>query len=327
MTGIDIDVANAVSTLNVTLSRFLAQNADSEPFRNTFRGLLQETAYLKAVKKDIQSAVGHFRVIGRLPRIRRSLLPFVGDGLSWFFGTVRETDLDLIRQQVSSMAKAQHHIIHAVEQSLTVMNESRILICENRQSIIGIIGSLREIDVKINNITNEFVRKINENRRVLEVYTRLSLVLEEIRIFLENARTFLLNLQGQVDYLALGKISTRVISPPKLRTLLKHIQAALLKLMALISDPDTDIWSFYCYLTNTTSFMDGKIVIVLSKPMIRLDETYELYRTVSIPVPAPVPIRDISKLKETELLASYQLEANGFLIDKAMNTSYSLTRS
>ena len=92
----------------------------------------------------------------------------------------------------------------------------------------------------------------------------MNLLIGEIRILLRDVRLYLNTLQSQLDYLALGKISTRIISPNKLQTLLREIEKNAPKLMTLISDPMKDIWTFYRYLTSTTVFMEGKIMIVLS---------------------------------------------------------------
>ena len=174
--------------------------------------------------------------------------------------------------------------MHVVEHSLTIINESHVLIRENRQSVIEIIDSLMKIDSKLTQITHELDRKINENRRFIEVFARADLLTDEIKMSLQNVRSFLNNLQAQLDYLALGKLSARIINPIQLQKLLLETQEKVPGLMELISDPRTDMWSFYRYLATTTLFLDGKLVIVLSIPLIRLDDNYEVYRALSVPM-------------------------------------------
>ena len=201
------------------------------------------------------------------------------------------------------------------------MNESRVFAKENRQSIIGITKSIHEMDSKFTKIKHELEQKITENRRFIEVFARLNLVLDEIKMLVKDAKYHLLNLQAKIDSLAAGKISIRTINPLRLRKLLLDIQVAAPKSLSLICDPRKDLWVYYRYLRGTTYFWNGKI-IVLSIPMIRRDQICEVYKVKSVPVPPPVPINGSQKLS---LLAKYKLEANGFLVDKARKNYLLLT--
>ncbi len=65
------------------------------------------------------------------------------------FGLVSESDLETIRSHVSTLARNQNRIIHVVEQSISVLNESRVHISENRQSIISMIAAVHALDVRL----------------------------------------------------------------------------------------------------------------------------------------------------------------------------------
>ena len=243
--------------------------------------------------------------------------------MSWLFGVVSESDLKNIRNQVSSLEYNQKQIVHIVEQSLTIINESRTLIRENRRTMSKIIRSLYAMDIKINSMAQELTKQISENRRFLEIYSYLNLLISEITILTQNAKTYLTQLRADLDYLALGKLPVTIISPPRLQSLLVEIQKALPDLMSLINDPKTEIWEFYKYMRTETAFVNGKIIIILSIPVIRLDNSYEVFEAISIPVPPPVGVKHRGRTKRTDLLANYRLESNAFLIDKA-RTSYRL---
>ena len=57
--------------------------------------------------------------------------------------------------------------------------------------------------------------------------------------------------------------------------------------------------------------------------MLKLDTEYEVYKVISIPILPPFTITHCRKSENTEFLATYKLESNGFLIDKA-RTKYQL---
>ena len=57
--------------------------------------------------------------------------------------------------------------------------------------------------------------------------------------------------------------------------------------------------------------------------MLKLDNKYEVYRVISIPILPPVTINHSRKSCNTEFLATYKLESNDFLVDK-VRTKYQL---
>ena len=184
----DLELVKAL--FDVSKSRYFKDNEDFEAFGNIFEGLDHDVLYLESVDVSIKNDISELSSIANPARKRRSILPFVGDALSLLFGTVSDSDLKQIRKQISSLALNQRRILHVVEQGLTIINESRVLIRENRQSIIEIIGSIREMDVKITQMTHKLARRIKENRRFLEVYARIDLLIDEINVLIYNALSF-----------------------------------------------------------------------------------------------------------------------------------------
>ena len=81
-------------------SRYFKDNEDSEAFKNTFEGLHQEVLYLESVEVSIKNDISQLSSIANPARKRRSLLPFVGDELSWLFGTVTHVE---IRHRIRSV--------------------------------------------------------------------------------------------------------------------------------------------------------------------------------------------------------------------------------
>ena len=105
--------------LDVSLNSFKINDTKIEAFRNVFEGLREETKYLRTLKENVETEVTqimhqvHNSSLQR--RSKRSLLPFVGEGLSWLFGVVSDRDLNEIRFQVNNLALNQNRIIHVVE--------------------------------------------------------------------------------------------------------------------------------------------------------------------------------------------------------------------
>ena len=68
-------------------------------------------------------------------RNKRSLLPWGGDLLNSLFGTATESDLDGIRNQLTSLSANQNDLVHVVENSLTMVNKTNTVTAQNRQAI------------------------------------------------------------------------------------------------------------------------------------------------------------------------------------------------
>ena len=134
----------------------------------------QETKYLRTLKENVETEVTQImhqvHNSSQQYRSKRSLLPFVGEGLYWLFGVVSDRDLNEIRFQVNNLELNQKRIIHVVEKELSLINEYRALIHENRQSIIEIVGSIRKLELTMKEIKRDFENQISTNRYVLEVY-------------------------------------------------------------------------------------------------------------------------------------------------------------
>ena len=102
-----------------------------------------------------------FKVLQR-PRSKRSLIPIVGKALSFLFGTVSESDLASINRNIGNLAKNQKRISHVVSESLTLLNETRVHVIQNRQTINNIILSMSILGEQMRNLTMKLEQSIAE---------------------------------------------------------------------------------------------------------------------------------------------------------------------
>ena len=80
-----------------------------------------------------------------LLRHRRAVLPFIGDAMSFLFGTTSEEDLKDIREGIRTLSANQMKIKHVLKRSLTIMDISRADIKQNRKAIKILIGKTGEM--------------------------------------------------------------------------------------------------------------------------------------------------------------------------------------
>ena len=66
--------------------------------------------------------------------------------MSTLFGTMSESDLENINENINILAKNQEKIVHDLDMSLSVLNMTRIQVSENRRSIMDLIICIQKLD-------------------------------------------------------------------------------------------------------------------------------------------------------------------------------------
>ena len=124
--------------------------------------------------------------------------------MSLLFGTVSYLDLEMIQRSVHDLATNQESINHNLEQSMTLLNLSRIQIAENRRAIMDLVECAMNLDDKIKELatytTTHFVRL----EQFVNTYFQFKLILEEIRQSTQNAFIYIENLRTELNMLSLS---------------------------------------------------------------------------------------------------------------------------
>jgi len=96
-------------------------------FRNELANLEKTRLFLKSKISEIKS------IHSETSRGKRSLIPIVGKALSFLFGTLSESDISSIINNINSLARNQQNIVHVLHESLSVIQVSQKRISENRK--------------------------------------------------------------------------------------------------------------------------------------------------------------------------------------------------
>ena len=198
---------------------------------------------------------------------------------------------------------------------------SRIEIAENRQAIMDLVESVFKLDEKLEKLVGEIQRQISENKYFLEMYLKLDLIINEIKEMIQNAMFYLEHLQTQLNFLSLGKLTPSCLSPANLLMLLTEIKSHLPSTLSLISEPKTELWLFYQRLQTSALLFEDKIVVIIKIPLLQVNNQYEVWKVFNL----PIVVRDLITPDENapDMIATYRLESQGFIINKA-KTRYSL---
>ena len=87
-------------------------------------------------------------------KVRRSLLPFLGDALSWLMGTATTKDVNTIKKRVNQLIEAQSTQQETLVHIISILNVTRYAAQVNRHSINVLMDKVDEMvqDVNISTI-------------------------------------------------------------------------------------------------------------------------------------------------------------------------------
>ena len=237
-------------------------------------------------------------------RTKRTLVPLVGKGLSFLFGTATKSDVRVMRKGLEVLSTNQESLIHVIQDSLSIINITRIELTENRHAINNLSLIVGELDKKFTNITQGLKMDLLILNGVVQTYSRISLMILEIKESLDKALLYLETIKLQLNQLALGHLSPSVISPKQLQDILYDIQKHIPEYLSLPQDPKT-IWYYYQSLTTVTIIKRKKLLTLVSLPLIDTNSRYELYQIFNLPVPYNL----------TRMTAQYELETNHLAVN------------
>lgn len=287
ITKLDSDIDKAALAASRIVRHINAP--ESKGFLNVFKTLNKELLNIKEMKNDILNMFMDYRSInigtGSNTRKKRALIPIIGKALGWLFGTVSQSDLNSVRKAVKTLARNQNDILHVVEESISILNASRVTITENRHTINNIIQVVQGIDGKLKNITDDLQLRVSTLEHYVELYLKLDMMTQEIKLIMSKAVFYLEHLRLQLNMLSLGHVSPSVITPSKLRTLLNEIRNHLPRNLKLPVSPQKDIFSYYNTLTCGVVVEEFKFLVLINIPLLDSDGNYEVYRVFNMPLP------------------------------------------
>ena len=105
-------------------------------------------------------------------RCRRSLLPFLGDALSWLTGTATTKDIHSIKMRINQLIAMQTSQCNTLVHIVSILNVTRYATQVNRHSINNLIDAVHTTSQVINNLYNlatSLAASINFNQMILHI--------------------------------------------------------------------------------------------------------------------------------------------------------------
>lgn len=104
------------------------------------------------------------------------------------------------------------------------------------------------------------------------------------------------------------------MTPQDIKSLLLSVKTKLPRTLRLPGNPDEDLWSFYKFLTCTSTTEDNKLLIILSIPLLDAQDTYSIYKVHNLPALMTNQSNSIID-NGCSMVAQYDLEANSIAVN------------
>ncbi len=222
--------------------------------------------------------------LGQVNRQRRAVIPLVGKSLNFLFGTLTKKDLRLIKDNIHTLTRNDEQIFHLVEESLSIINVTRIEAEENRAALNELNDIVKDVQIKLNDVKLRFDQRFDRLVNYLRLYLQFNIMINDLRDAVSRSLIYIHGFKNKISQLALGHLSPSIIAPTELKKLLLHIQAHVPRHVHLPRDPE-DPWYYYQILTCATLVQDYKFLTVVNIPLLDHLSEYEVYQVHNIPIP------------------------------------------
>ena len=204
-----------------------------------------KTTIISAIKL-LQSNPSFDRQLQPHTRCRRSLLPFLGDALSWLTGIATTKDINSIKTRINQLITMQSLQQETLVHIISILNVTRYAAQVNRHSINALMDAARATSHDFNNLYNltiSLTTSINFHQLILHIRSVFANLHDSLNyIQMVSAHTM-----DYINAAISGTLSPHVLPVVDLQRMLSHIADALPPKLHLPVSLD-DTLHFYRYL-------------------------------------------------------------------------------
>ena len=190
---------------------------------------------------------------------RRSLLPFLGDALSWLTGTATTKDINSIKTRINKLIATQSSQQETLVHIISILNVTRYATQVNRQSINALMDVARATSYDINNLYNLTTSLAQLILHIRSVFANLCDSLKYIQMVSTHTMDY-------INTATSGTLSPHVLPVVDLQRMLSHIADALPPMLHLPVSPD-DALHFYRYLHTHILIENKQFLLLIDLPI------------------------------------------------------------
>ena len=196
---------------------------------------------------------------------RRSLLPFLGDALSWLTRMATTKDIHSIKtrinQLINTQASQQETLLHII----SILNITRYATQVNRCGINALIDAARATSCDINNLynlTTSLATSINFHQLILHIRSVFAKLCDSLN-YIQMVSTHTMD---YIDTETSGTLSPHVLPVVDLQRMLKHTADTLPHMLHLPISPDNTL-DFYRYLCTHVLIENKQFLLLIDMPI------------------------------------------------------------
>ena len=177
---------------------------------------------------------------------RRTLLPFLGDALSWLTGTATSKDVYSIKKRVNQLIAAHSMQQEATVHIVSILNVTTYAAQVNRQHINIIMDKVDNTVHDVNNLYN-ITTSLSTSLSYYQLVLHIRSVSANLQDSLSYTRSVSMHIMDYIDEATTGTLSDHILPITDLKQMLSHIEETLPTTRHLpVSYEDT--LPFYRYL-------------------------------------------------------------------------------
>lgn len=218
-------------------------------------------------------------------RPKRSLLPFLGSFLSSLTGTATEEDVKLLNDKITQIEANEKQFRHIMQDSLTIVNATRARLSSFATTVDHIVTTVNNAVNELQNITSMTYSELKREEFKMKVWQQVESHVKDLGRGINLLSREIIQFNLRISDLLHHQVSLHLITPSELLQLLTEISKQLDKQLQLPFDPNTDLLSYYRYLTCDFFPVNDGIGVVIAIPLVSQADQVQLYEIISFPVP------------------------------------------
>ena len=214
--------------------------------------------------------------------IRRSLLPFLGNALSWLTWTATTRDVNTIRKRVNQLITAQNVQQDTLVHVISILNITGYAAQVKRQHTIIIMDKVNETVCDVNNLYN-----ITSSLATSLHYYQLVLLIRSVLANLQDSLSYIrvsLHIMDCINAAMTGTLSPYILPLTDLNQMLFHIKETLPSTVHLpVSSEDT--LRFYRYLCAHVLIANQQFLLLIAVPIQDHNQQLSIFKIFTLDIP------------------------------------------
>ena len=213
---------------------------------------------------------------------KRSLLPFLGNGLRWLTGTATTKDVNSIKEDVNQLIETQSTQQEILVHIVSILNVTRYAAQVNRHSINILMDKVDETSHDINNLYN-LTTSLATSLSYHQLVPYIRSVLANLRDSLSYIRTVSTHTMDYIDVAMTGTLSPHILPIMDLKKMLSHIEETLPYTLHLPVSSE-DALHVYWYLHMHVLVTNKQFLLLFHVPIQDQSQQLSIYQIFTLDI-------------------------------------------